>query len=516
MANFLSRLRWGRRPAEAPAADPLAAQRLHLRSMQTLASDADDWHPVAYYGMALFLMVVSMGACVVSMETAAISSENEQRILWGFATISGATAVVMIAAKFSLAFVSAALPPGKSGFVRGEAFIVAFGLLLLVCTQGQIGRSKIEVATQDGEDRYALRIETLKGEIAAREKQISERRASADKLAGQGYSWSVGQAKQMSIATDRMEAELPGLRAKLSAAIEKAPKGVSTKRALKSEEAAGWSTLLMSCATEILSATCAHVAGLLWSLGRRARFVRRGRLPLPPAPLAIVPSEAAPDRTDSGDTVRSDGTDGTVGTVPGTVPGAVLGTVLGTVGAGAGAGEPPAAPVLPTAPVAAEVVPSVVTPTVPGGWTYTPLADRTVPTVPGTVPTVPTPEEQARRVIKSNRGNDAAPSFPRKPAPATPVQADQKALTKLAKDAAKDESEKLRAWALDSVLAGVKPSVSKLQDHRRATVGAPGSRDLIAESLRWMTSEGWIEKGGRDNVLTAKARAEQARRGLKV
>lgn len=505
MANFLSRLSWGRRPAEATAADPLAAQRLHLRSMQSLAADADDWHPVAYYAMALFLMLVSMGACVVSMETAAISSENEQRILWGLATISGATAVVMIAAKFSLAFVSAALPSGKSGFVRGEAFIVAFGLLLLVCTQGQIGRSKIEVATQDSEDRYALRIESLRGEIAAREKQISERRASADKLAAQGYSWSVGQAKQMNIVTDRMEGELPGLRARLSAAIEKAPKGVSTKRALKSEDAAGWTALLMSCAMEILSASCAHVAGLLWGLGRRARFVRRGRLPPAPAPLEIVPPETAPDRTASPETVRSDGTVGTVGTV--------AGTVLGTVGAGAAANEPPVAPIVPTVPVAVEVAPTTTRPTVPAGWTYTPVADdRTVPTVPATVPTVPSPDEQARRVMRSGRETVDAPSFVKKPAP---VQADQKALTKLAKDAAKDESEKLRIWALDAVLAGVKPSVSKLQDHRRNTLGAPGSRDLIAECLRWMTSEGWIEKGGRDNVLTAKARAEQARRGIK-
>lgn len=509
MANFLSRLRWGRRPAEATAADPLAAQRLHLRSMQSLAADADDWHPVAYYAMALFLMLVSMGACVVSMETAAISSENEQRILWGLATISGATAVVMIAAKFSLAFVSAALPSGKSGFVRGEAFIVAFGLLLLVCTQGQIGRSKIEVATQDSEDRYALRIESLRGEIAAREKQISERRASADKLAAQGYSWSVGQAKQMNIVTDRMEGELPGLRARLSAAIEKAPKGVSTKRALKSEDAAGWTALLMSCAMEILSASCAHVAGLLWGLGRRARFVRRGRLPPAPAPLEIVPTDAAPDRTESPEPVRSDGTVGTVGTV--------AGTVLGTVGAGAVAGEPPVAPVVPTVPVATEVAPTVAKPTVPAGWTYTPATeDRTVPTVPATVPTVPTvpsPDEQARRVMRSGRETVDAPSFVKKPAP---IQADQKALTKLAKDAAKDKSKKLQAWALDAVLAGVKPSIDKLQDHRETTTGSRGSRDLMRDSLRWMIAEGWIERGGRDNVLTAKARAEQARRGIKV
>lgn len=499
-----------RRPVARAANEPIFhAQQQYVEAMDRLADAVDHLPWPAYYLMSFGLLVGALAACGVSMATVSLSasSGNEPHIFWGIATVAEATAFVMIAMKLLMALISSTLPDGKAPGTSVAAGALSLLLLVLVCTQGQIGRTKIEISSQDGEDRHALKIAALKNEIESKQRQISDRRVAANKMADQGRTSTVTQARQMNVVTEQMEIELQSARAKLKAELDR-PVPVSAKRALKSEEAAGWLALAFACAMEVLAAAGAHFCGTLWKLGRRAKFVARGRLPemaAAPAPLEIVPPETAPDRTVSGDAVRSDGTVGTVGTV--------AGAVLGTVGAGAAANEPPVAPVVPTVPVATEVAPTVAKPTVPAGWTYTPVAeDRTVPTVPGTVPTVPSTDEQVRRVMRSGRETVDAPSFVKKPAP---VQADQKAMTKLAKDAAKDESEKLRIWALDAVLAGVKPSVSKLQDHRRNTLGAPGSRDLIAECLRWMTSEGWIEKGGRDNVLTEKSRAEQARRGIK-
>ena len=147
-----------RRPVQ-PVDPAFAAAQARYRGLRDVSKDADDWHPVLYYLVAIMLLIAAVVACVVSMETAAISSENEKRILWGLATVSGATSFVMIAGKFFLSFVAAALPPGQSGFARIEAGSVAFVLLLLVCTQGLIGRSKIELTAQDGESRYTQMIE---------------------------------------------------------------------------------------------------------------------------------------------------------------------------------------------------------------------------------------------------------------------------------------------------------------------------------------------------------------------
>lgn len=502
---------WPKRRPATPVDPAFAAARAQIRAEREASKDADDWHYVLYYAVAFSLLVTSIAACVLSMAIAEIASATEKRVLWGLVTVSGATAVVMIAAKFFLAFVAAALPEGHSGFARKEAGVVAFLLFVLVCTQGLIGRSKIEVTAQDGESRYNDIIQSKRADIQALERQIADRRISANAMADKGYSWSVGQAKKMNVETDKKEEELQAMRKSLELAIAAKPP-VSTKRAVGSGWLAEASTLAWSCAVEVIAAACAHVAGYVWSLGRRARLIRGGRL-LRPAPPLSVPTVPAQDRTVSMDAVRSERYDGD-GTVVGN--GTVLAAgaaVVATLGAAGDADAAPRAPTVPTVPMPVQAAEATSTPTVPAGWTYTPPA-KTVPS-----PTDSARSERSARlpdVFKSGRDDAAEPGFfkrDRTPAPAPapagkPAATRQQVLTQRAADAAKAEAERGYQWALDAVLSGIKPSVSKLQDHRLKTFGGRGSRNSQAENLRRMVAEGWIERGGRDYVLTAKAKAK--------